>query len=114
MERVQKYEKRLQELKSMSDEQLKARFWELCDQMVEPMVDYGKKYTSMSIERSVLLRMGVDSVTSQGVVSKINEAGLLGRGAGHVVLKLSQQKKLEIREAAALINKDASVLNNLF
>jgi D-ornithine 4,5-aminomutase subunit alpha len=114
MERVQKYEKRLQELKSMSDEQLKARFWELCDQMVEPMVDYGKKYTSMSIERSVLLRMGVDSVTSQGVVSKINEAGLLGRGAGHVVLKLSQQKKLEIREAAELINKDASVLNNLF
>ncbi|HQB83002.1 MAG TPA: D-ornithine 4,5-aminomutase subunit OraS, partial [Candidatus Rifleibacterium sp.] len=55
-ERIKKFEARRQQLRKMSDEQLKERFWELCNQMVEPMVEYGRKYTSMSIERSVLLR----------------------------------------------------------
>jgi len=113
-DRIKKFEARRQQLKNMNDEQLKARFWELCDQIVEPMVDYGKKYTSQSIERSVLLRMGVDSVTSQGVVSKINEAGLLGKGAGHVVLKLSQKQNISVREAAKKINDDKSALAGLF
>jgi D-ornithine 4,5-aminomutase subunit alpha len=111
--RIQKFEKRRAELAKMSDEQLKARFWELCDKMVEPMLDYGQRFTSMSIERSVLLRMGIDSVTSQGVVSKINEAGLLGKGAGHVVLKVSKKNNLDIREAAKLINNDITVLKSL-
>ena len=113
-DRIKKFEARRQQLKNMNDEQLKARFWELCNQIIEPMVDYGKKYTSQSIERSVLLRMGIDSVTSQGVVSKINEAGLLGKGAGHVVLKLSQKQKISVREAAKKINDDKSALAGLF
>lgn len=113
-DRIKKFEARRQQLKNMNDEQLKARFWELCDKMVEPMVDYGHKYTSQSIERSVLLRMGIDSVTSQGVVSRINEAGLLGKGAGHVVLKLSQKLKVDVREAAKRINDDKAALAGLF
>lgn len=113
-DRIKKFEARRQQLKNMSDEQLKARFWEMCNQIIEPMVDYGKKYTSQSIERSVLLRMGIDSVTSQGVVSKINEAGLLGKGAGHVVLKLSQKQNISVREAAKKINDDKSALAGLF
>lgn len=113
-ERIKKFEARRQQLRNMSDEQLKERFWELCNQMVEPMVEYGRKYTSMSIERSVLLRMGIDSVTSQGVVSRVNEAGLLGKGAGHVVLKLSQKLGVDLREAAKRINEDKSALQGLF
>ena len=113
-DRIKKFEARRQQLGKMSDDQLKKRFWELCDQLVEPMADYGEKYTSQSIERSVLLRMGVDSVTSQGVVSKINEAGMLGKGAGHVVLKLSQKLKVNIREAAKRINEDKTALQGLF
>lgn len=113
-DRIKKFEARRQQLKNMNDEQLKTRFWELCNKMVEPMVDYGRKYTSQSIERSVLLRMGIDSVTSQGVVSKINEAGLLGKGAGHVVLKVSQKLKIDIREAARRINDDKTALAGLF
>lgn len=113
-DRIKKFEARRQQLRNMNDEQLKARFWELCDQMAEPMVEYGRKYTSQSIERSVLLRMGVDSVTSQGVVSKVNEAGLLGKGAGNVVLKLSQKLKVDIREAAKRINDDKTALAGLF
>jgi len=113
-ERIKKFEARRQQLRKMSDEQLKERFWELCNQMVEPMVEYGRKYTSMSIERSVLLRMGIDSVTSQGVVSRVNEAGLLGKGAGHVVLKLSQKLGVDLREAARRINEDKNALQGLF
>ncbi|PKL39448.1 MAG: ornithine aminomutase [Candidatus Riflebacteria bacterium HGW-Riflebacteria-1] len=113
-DRIKKFEVRRQQLEKMSDEQLKNRFWELCNQIVEPMVDYGKKYTSQSIERSVLLRMGIDSVTSQGVVSRINEAGLLGKGAGHVVLKVSQKHKVDLRAAAKRINEDKTALEGLF
>lgn len=113
-DRVKKFEARQKELEKMSDDELKQRFWQLCHKVVEPMVEYGRKYTSPSIERSVLLRMGIDSLTSQGVVSKINEAGLLGKGAGHVVLKVSQNKNIDVREAAKRITEDKSLLEGLF
>ena len=113
-DRLKKYENRLSELHKLSDEELKNRFWELCNKIVEPMVEYGQKYTSPSIERSVLLRMGIDSLTTQAVVKKINEAGLLGKGAGHVVLKLSQRRKISINDAAKVIVEDETALHNLF
>lgn len=113
-DRIKKFETRRQQLEKMNDEQLKTRFWELCNQMTEPMIEYGQKYTSQSIERSILLRMGIDSVTSQGVVNKINEAGMLGKGAGHVVLKLSQKLGTDIRAAAKRINEDKTALQGLF
>lgn len=113
-DRLKKYENRLAELHKLSDEELKTRFWELCDKIVEPMVEYGQKYTSPSIERSVLLRMGIDSLTTQAVVKKINEAGLLGKGAGHVVLKLSQKRKISINDAAKVITEEEKALQGLF
>lgn len=113
-DRLKKYENRLSELHKLSDEELKNRFWKLCNKIVEPMVEYGQKYTSPSIERSVLLRMGIDSLTTQAVVKKINEAGLLGKGAGHVVLKLSQRRKISINDAAKVIVEDETALQNLF
>lgn len=113
-DRQKKYENRLTELHKLSDEELKNRFWELCNKIVEPMVEYGQKYTSPSIERSVLLRMGINSLTTQSVVKKINEAGLLGKGAGHVVLKLSQKRKISIVDAAKCITEDETALNGLF
>jgi len=113
-DRIKKFEARRQELEKLSGEQLKARFWELCNKVVEPMVEYGRKYTSPSIERSVLLRMGIDSQTSQAVVSRINEAGLLGKGAGHVVLKVSQKRNTDIRQAAKMIAEDKTAVEGLF
>ena len=113
-DRLKKYEKRLAELHKLSDEELKNRFWELCNKIVEPMVEYGKHYTSPSIERSVLLRMGIDSLTTQTLVKKINEAGLLGKGAGHVVLKLSQKENISIQEAAKKIAEEDTALQGLF
>jgi D-ornithine 4,5-aminomutase subunit alpha len=113
-DRIQKFEKKRAELKKLSDEELKARFWDLCNQVVDPIVDLAKTHTSPSIERSVLLRMGIDSITAHGVVDRILEAGLLGKGAGHVVLKLSQKSGTDIRAAAASILENKDVLNGLF
>ena|SRR5512145_776288 len=113
-ERMARFDKRRVELKKMSDEQLKARFWTLCNQVVEPIVDLARTHTSPSIERAVLLRMGVDSISSHGVVDRILEAGLLGKGAGHVVLKLSQKTGKDVRGAAAAILENKEVLQGLF
>jgi D-ornithine 4,5-aminomutase subunit alpha len=113
-ERITRFEKRREELKKMSDAELKARFWQLCNQAIAPIVDLAKTHTSPSIERSVLLRMGIDSISSHGVVNHIYEAGLLGKGAGHVVLKLAQKNGTDVRTAAAVILENKEVLNGLF
>ncbi len=113
-ERIVRFEKRREVLTKMSDEQLKERFWKLCNQVMEPVVELAKTHTSPSIERAVLLRMGVDSISSHGVVDRILEAGLLGKGAGHVVLKLSQKTGKDVRTAAAAILENKAVLEGLF
>ena len=113
-ERIARFEKRREGLKNMSDEQLKSRFWQLCNQVVEPIVGLAKTHTSPSIERAVLLRMGIDSVSSHGVVDRVSEAGLLGKGAGHCVLKVAQKTGKDVRAAAAAILEDKTVLAGLF
>ena len=113
-DRIARFEKRQTELKQMSDTELKERFWSLCNQLVEPIVELSKTHTSPSIERSVLLRMGIDSLSAHGVVDRIYAAGLLGKGAGHVVLKLSQKTGMNVREAAAAILENKDVLQDLF
>jgi D-ornithine 4,5-aminomutase subunit alpha len=72
-------------LAPLSDEQLHDRFWELATECVTPLVELARTHTSPSIERSVLMRMGVDSRTCMAVVAECEKRGLLGHGAGHVV-----------------------------
>jgi D-ornithine 4,5-aminomutase subunit alpha len=112
-DRVARFEERRQELSKMSDEQLKARFWDLCEQALDPIVDLARTHTSPSIERSVLLRMGIDSLSAHGVVERIYQAGLLGKGAGHVLLKLAGARGTDVRGAAAAILDDKDVLQGL-
>lgn len=113
-QRMARLEARLRELDDVADEELKQRFWGLCDQIVAPLVDLARTHTSPSIERSVLLRMGIDSVTASGVVAHVHEAGLLGKGAGHVVLRLAQRDGTDVRAAAAAVLADPAVLHGLF
>ncbi len=113
-DRIARFEKRQAELNLMNDVELKERFWQLCDQLVAPIVELSQTHTSPSIERSVLLRMGIDSISAHGVVDRIYEAGLLGKGAGHVVLKLSQKTGKSVRDAAAAILENKDVLQGLF
>jgi D-ornithine 4,5-aminomutase subunit alpha len=113
-DRVARFEERRQELSKMTDEQLKARFWNLCNQALDPIVDLARTHTSPSIERSVLLRMGIDSLSAHGVVERIYQAELLGKGAGHVLLKLANARGTDVRGAAAAILEDKDVLHALF
>lgn len=113
-DRFARFEQRREVLSQMSDAELKARFWELCEQVVEPIMGLARTHTSPSIERSILLRMGIDSLSSHGVVERIYEAGLLGKGAGHVVLRLAQKHEVDVRTAAAMILENKDVLKELF
>lgn len=113
-ERLARLEARLRELDDVPDEELKQRFWALSDQVVAPLVELARTHTSPSIERSVLLRMGIDSVTASGVVAHVHEAGLLGKGAGHVLLRLAQREGSDVRTAAAAVLADPAVLHGLF
>ena len=87
-------------LDALSDAQLEARFWELTQQIVDPLVALAASHTSPSIERSVLMRMGVDSQACAAVVAECEKRALLGHGAGHVVLVCSQEWGCDVAEAA--------------
>jgi D-ornithine 4,5-aminomutase subunit alpha len=88
-------------LADLSDEQLEARFWALVDEITDPLIELARTHTSPSIERSVLMRMGIDSPTCNGVVNELDARGLLGHGAGYVVLHCAQQWEVDVRAAAA-------------
>lgn len=113
-DRIAAFERRRAELATLTDAQLKARFWELCGQVADPIAALARTHTSPSIERSVLLRMGIDSVTSQAVAERIHQAGLLGHGAGHVLLRLAEREGTDVRGAAALVVSDPDVLDGLW
>ncbi len=87
-------------LAGLSDAELEARFWELAQQVVDPLVELARTHTSPSIERSVLMRMGVDSPTCMAVVGECEKRGLLGHGAGHVVLHCATTWDCAAPEAA--------------
>lgn len=103
--RVDDFETRGKHLKNLTDEQLKQRFWRLADQACQPLIDLAYKNTSPAIERSVLLRMGFSSLEANDLVKKVILHGLISKGAGHVVYKLSKINNITIRKAGLdLIN----------
>lgn len=93
------YEKRRQHLKKLSEKELEERFWELTGQVVDPLIDLAESHTSPSIERSVLLRMGFNSMEAKSIVDKCVKYELLSKGAGHVVLKIAKSENISIKEA---------------
>jgi D-ornithine 4,5-aminomutase subunit alpha len=105
MERADDFAKRRQHLAGLSDQELKARFWDLAKQVVSPIVEAAKHQTSPSIERSVLLRMGFSSLEAKGIVDNAVKYGYLGKGAGHAVVKLAGLRKISYREAGVQLAK---------
>jgi D-ornithine 4,5-aminomutase subunit alpha len=99
MKRADDYEVRRQHIKNLSDEELKAKFWELAEKAVEPMLELGKKNTTPSVERSILLRMGFSSLEAKPIVEGVIKKGLMGKGAGNVVWRLSKKLGVSVREA---------------
>lgn len=103
MQRADDFETRRKHLASLSEEELEKRFWELTEKIVDPLVGLAYNHTSPSIERSVLLRMGFDSLTCKAIVDKVSEKGLLGKGAGQVVLKYAIYKHISIKQAGEML-----------
>ncbi|MGL4914373.1 MAG: ornithine aminomutase subunit alpha [Romboutsia sp.] len=101
--RLDDFKDRRAHLANLSDEELKVRFWALASEIVDPMLELGKKNTSPSIERSVLLRMGFSSLEAKEIVNGVLENNLINKGAGHVVYKLAQNKQISIREAGVML-----------
>lgn len=99
MKREDDFQERRKHLADLTEEELEARFWELAEKIVDPLVELAKNNTTPSIERSVLLRMGFSSLESQAIVDGAIDRGLLGKGAGHIVYRLAKEKDMEIRKA---------------
>jgi len=85
------FETRREHLKGLSDEELKARFFSLTEEIIDPLIELSKNNTSPSVERSVILRMGFSSLEAKAIVNHVLDLGLMGKGAGNVVLKTSQK-----------------------
>jgi D-ornithine 4,5-aminomutase subunit alpha len=98
-ERKDDFSSRREHLANMSDDQLHLHFWSLVDQIVQPLVEEARTHTSPSIERSILLRMGFSSLETQPLVNRMLEKGVLGHGAGNLILKLAQKKGISVRQA---------------
>ncbi|MBT9135491.1 MAG: D-ornithine 4,5-aminomutase subunit alpha [Firmicutes bacterium] len=103
MQRADDFATRRKHLAELSEAELEKRFWELSDKIMQPLVDLAAKHTSPSIERSVLLRMGFASVEAGAIVKRIHELGLLGKGAGQVVVTMAKLHQCSVNEAGEKI-----------
>ncbi|MGI6733471.1 MAG: ornithine aminomutase subunit alpha [Anaerovoracaceae bacterium] len=103
MKRADDFEERRKHLANLTDEELYQRFWKLTEQVVDPLLELGRKNTTPSIERSVLLRMGISSLDAKPIVEGCIDRGLMGKGAGHVVYKLAKAKGISIKEAGKML-----------
>lgn len=104
--REDNYLARNHHLRDLTDEQLKEMFWDLADKTVSPLVDLSYTHTTPAIERSVLLRMGFSSLEAKDLVEKVLNHGLITKGAGHVVYRLSIIEKTDIRTAGLMLIND--------
>ena len=100
MKREDDFEVRHQHLKDLTDQELYDRFWDLIRQVDEPLLKLGYENTTPSVERAVLMRMGVSSLDTQKIVNYCMDQGLMGKGAGHCVYKLSKLENISIRDAS--------------
>jgi len=85
------YEVRRSHLAELREEELKNRFFSLAEEIVQPLITLSKNSTTPSVERSVLLRMGFSSLEARDIVNHVLDLGLMGKGAGNIVLKTSER-----------------------
>jgi len=88
-----KFQTEMQKLEQLSDEQLNEKFWQKAEEIVEPLISLAQTHTSPSIERSVLLRMGFNSLEAKTIVEGIFERELLGKGAGNILLTMAKESE---------------------
>lgn len=103
---TQRAEERLAELATLPLTGLRDRFWELTHELVGPLVRLAEEHTTPSIERSVLLRMGLDSVQAGELVDLAVREGWLGDGVGKVLRDHADKNGISLSAAhAELMNR---------
>ena len=105
MKRADDYAQRRAHLANLSDEELYNKFWNLAEEIVDPLLELGRKNTTPSVERSILLRMGFSSLEVKPIVEGVMSKGLMGKGAGNVVWRLSKKLGCSVREAGLELAK---------
>ena len=118
MKRADDFAERRKHIANLTDQELYDRFWALTEQVVAPLLELGRRNTTPSVERAVLLRMGISSLETQKIVEGCMDHSLmkprrrpcrlqavqgeesLHSGAGHL---LAQGKYWD--EAAALFKE---------
>jgi D-ornithine 4,5-aminomutase subunit alpha len=103
------FKERREHLDAYNDKELKAYFFELTDQLVDPLLELAYQYTTPAIERSVLMRMGFSSIEAKTITDRLFELELLAHGAGHIVYLYSKMKKLSIRDAGLTLLEDQNL-----
>ncbi|MGL5440650.1 MAG: ornithine aminomutase subunit alpha [Filifactoraceae bacterium] len=116
MRREDDYQVRREHLANLTDDQLTDRFWKLAEEIVDPLLDLGRKNTSPSVERSILLRMGFSSLEAKAIVEGTIDKGLMGKGAGNVVYRLAKEKGISVREAGVSLSQgnDWNIVSEIF
>ena len=89
MKRTDDFQERRAHLANLTDDQLEARFWELANKLVDPLLKMGY----------VLLRMGFSSIEAKAIVDGCIEHNLIAHGAGNVIYRLAKAQNSEIRPA---------------
>ena len=105
MKRADDYEQRRQHLANLTDEELEKRFWDLAEQVVNPLLELGKKNTTPAVERSILLRMGFSSIEIKPIIEGVMNKGLMGKGAGNVIWRLSKKLGVSVRNAGVALSQ---------
>ncbi len=105
MQREDDFAVRRKKIAGLTDEELERRFWDLTARVVDPLVELARGYTSPSIERSVLLRMGFSGPEARAIVDKCLEHRLLGKGAGHVVFRVAKARGMDYREVGRALGE---------
>ena len=57
MKRADDFAERRKHIANLTDQELYDRFWALTEQVVAPLLELGRRNTTPSVERAVLLRM---------------------------------------------------------
>lgn len=112
MKRKDDFETRRKSIRHLSDEELHQRFWQLSQQLVDPMIELARQHTTPSIERSVLLRMGASSIEASAIVGYALANGIIGSGVGHCVVKVMNHYHISLREAIVMCTDEAFFTRN--
>jgi D-ornithine 4,5-aminomutase subunit alpha len=99
MAETKREQERMKVLATLGDEELYQRFWDLTDQLVAPLLEMAGSHTTPSIERSILLRMGFNSLQANAFIDRCIQAGVIGHGAGALLLTYARQQNIDYQQA---------------